>query len=84
MPPIPSAESRIERSDPPIHPRQEPAGQDRRRAVWIILASLALSALVTLGGWLLSGAGGEESPYVPGARSATGSDAPAIPLPPAR
>ncbi|PWW47776.1 hypothetical protein [Melaminivora alkalimesophila] len=79
MPRIP--DSRIEDADPPIHPRKVPASQDRRRAVWIIVAAIALTLLV---GALARLVAPREDPYLPESREATGAHAPAIPVPPAR
>ncbi|RYF22093.1 MAG: hypothetical protein EOO33_16015 [Comamonadaceae bacterium] len=69
------------RPDLPQHTRRAPAGQDRRRAAWIILAVVA--AALALGA-VLAFTGPDEDPYLPEARSATGANAPAIAVPPAR
>ncbi|MDR6213553.1 hypothetical protein [Paracidovorax wautersii] len=69
------------RPDLPQHTRRAPPGQDRRRAAWIILAVVA--AALALGA-ILTFTGSDEDPYLPEARTATGAEAPAIPVPPAR
>lgn len=74
-------DQKIDNSDPPIHPRQVPAIVDLRRAVGVIAVVLALVLLVAgLGRLFASG----EDPYLPESRTATGAEAPAIPVPPAR
>lgn len=79
MAPIPEAP--IETSDPPIHPRRVPAIVDLRRAVGIIAVVLALVLLVAGLGRLVASS---DDPYLPESRTATGANAPAIPVPPAR
>ncbi|WP_313073478.1 hypothetical protein [Melaminivora sp.] len=74
-------DSRIERSDPPIHPRKVPASVDMRRAIWIIAAAIVISLVVAGLGRLFASS---EDPYLPESRTATGAEAPAIPVPPAR
>ncbi|WP_312758349.1 hypothetical protein [Pulveribacter sp.] len=74
-------DSKIEPSDPPIHPRKVPAIVDLRRAVGIIAVVLALVLLVAGLGRLFASS---DDPYLPESRNATGANAPAIPVPPAR
>ena len=69
------------RTDPSIHPGKVPAIVDMRRAVGVVAVVLALVLLVAgLGRLFASG----EDPYLPESRTATGANAPAIPVPPAR
>ncbi|WP_312307064.1 hypothetical protein [Pulveribacter sp.] len=74
-------DSKIEPSDPPIHPRKVLAIVDLRRAVGIIAVVLALVLLVAGLGRLFASS---DDPYLPESRNATGANAPAIPVPPAR
>lgn len=69
------------RPDLPQNTRRVSPTQDRRRAVWIILAVVA-TALVA--GVLMSTMGSGADPYLPESRNATGANAPAIPVPPSR
>lgn len=69
------------RPDLPQHTRRATPGQDRRRAAWIILAVVA--AALALGA-VLTFTGSDTDPYLPESRAATGAEAPAIPVPPAR
>ncbi len=74
-------DTRIDASDPPVPPRRVPAIVDLRRAVGVIAVVLAL-VLVVAGLGRLFAAG--DDPYLPESRTATGAEAPAIPVPPAR
>lgn len=71
----------IEDTDPPIHPRKVPASLDRRRAGWIIVAAVVISLLI---GGLARLLTPDADPYLPESRTATGAEAPAIPVPPPR
>jgi len=64
-----------------IQPRKVPAVVDMRRAIWIIIVAIAVSLVVA---GLVRLLAPTQDPYLPESRSATGAEAPAIPVPPAR
>lgn len=68
----------------PDYPENTPMNApatDRRRAVFVLLAVVAAAIML---GVVLSLSGPSEDPYLPESRSATGAQAPAMPVPPAR
>lgn len=67
--------------DYPENTPMNPPGKDRKRAVIIILAVVLAALLVSV---IMSMVGPTEDPYLPESRNATGANAPAIPVPPAR
>lgn len=67
--------------DYPENTLMNPPATDRRRAVWVLLAAVAAAIVL---GVVLSLSGPSEDPYLPESRNATGAQAPAVAVPPAR